>query len=74
MKQTQVERVKEWMQTHGSITTFEAFNELNITRLASRICDLEKAGIRIDRETVYKENAQGDKIYFTRYSLGKEGE
>lgn len=71
MKKTQTEKVKEWMEVHGSITTFEAFNELNITRLASRICDLEKAGVKIARETVYKENAQGDKIYFTRYSLGQ---
>ena len=71
MKETQTEKVKAWMEAHGSISTFEAFTELNITRLASRICDLQKQGVKIERETIYKENAAGDTIHYTRYSIGK---
>ena len=66
---TQTEKVMDYMQTHGSISTWEAFEELGITRLASRINDIEKSGVPIDRQTISKENRYGDKIHFTKYSI-----
>lgn len=44
---TQNERILRHLNTYGSITTYEAFSEYGITRLASRICDLRKDGYAI---------------------------
>lgn len=66
---TQAEKVLKYMKFYGSISTWEAFEELGITRLASRINDIEKSGVPIHRETVYKENRYGDRIHFTKYSI-----
>ena len=67
---TQTEKVIEYMRDFGSITTFQAFNDLGITRLASRICDIEKSGVKVERQTEIATNRYGDKVHYTRYSLG----
>ena len=69
---TQTEKVLNYMKDYGSISTFQAFSDLGITRLASRICDIEKMGIAIDRQTEMATNRYGDKVHFTRYSLRGE--
>ena len=66
---TQCERVLRYIRKHGSISTIEAFSELGITRLASRICDLVKDGYPIERETVTALNRFGEKVHYTRYRL-----
>lgn len=66
---TQCERVIQYLQEFGSITTLEAVNELGILRLASRICDLTQEGYKFRRETVTGKNRYGDKTHFTRYYL-----
>ena len=66
---TQTEKVLDFMKSNGSISTWEAFEQLGITRLASRINDIEKSGVAIERETISKQNRYGDKIHFTRYSI-----
>ena len=66
---TQNERVIAYIKRFGSISTFEAFTELGITRLSARIFELQEAGYNFNRETVSKVNRMGDKVSFTRYSL-----
>lgn len=51
-KRIQKLRVLDYLESHGSITTMEAFQKLNVTRLAAQIFELERMGIPIDRETV----------------------
>lgn len=63
---TQAEVVYEFMDVNGSITSMDAFQYLNITRLAARISDLKKQGVEIETVT---ENHNGK--YFARYSLKK---
>lgn len=69
MKQT--ERVLNYMRDFGSITQAEAFTQLGVMRLASRVCDLERDGIRIKRETVFGKNRYGEPIHYTRYSIAE---
>ena len=64
---TQNEKIMKYLQDFGSITTMEAFAELGITRLASRIHELRKSGIRIDAETVTAKNRYGESVHFARY-------
>jgi len=66
---TQCERIKEYIFLHGSITTFEAFTELGITRLASRIHDLQEQGEPIIREKVKSKNRYGEPVTYTRYKI-----
>lgn len=66
---TQCEKVKDFMERFGSITAAQAFTDLGIMRLASRISDLERSGVAIDRQTITGKNRFGEKTHFTRYSL-----
>ena len=68
---TQCERIIDYINKHGSITTMEAFNDLGITRLASRIHDLRDDGYQIKRETIRGKNRYGEPVHYMRYSLEK---
>lgn len=66
---TQCERVVEYIEKNGSITTLEAFNELGIARLGSRIHDLRNAGYRIKGENIMVKNRYGEKVHVMKYTL-----
>lgn len=65
----QCEMVMKYINDFGSITTFEAFTELGITRLGSRIHDLTNQGVNFKREILSKKNRLGKTVTFKRYSL-----
>ena len=67
---TQCERVLRHMRDYGSITSAEAITEYGIYRLASRISDLKKQGVPIEKEMVSGKNRYGEPTCFARYSLG----
>lgn len=69
---TQAERVVEYINEFGSISSMEAFRDLGITRLAARIADLESEGIHFGRKREMVVNRYGEKVYFTRYSIGEQ--
>ena len=71
---TQCERIIDYIKQFGSITTIEAFTDLGITRLASRIHDLSVNGYDIDRKTETGKNRFGEAVHYTRYSLREEQE
>lgn len=68
-KRTQADRVIRYMMEFGSISQLEAFNELGVMRLASRISDLKKRGYPIESTMETVENRYGEKCYIKRYSL-----
>ena len=65
---TQCERIMAYIDTYGSITTMEAFMDLGIARLASRICDLTKRGVEFDRKMETRRNRYGEKVKYMRYA------
>lgn len=67
---TQCQRIMQYLDTFGSISTMEAFNDLGITRLASRIHDLKRRGVAIQSETVEGKNRFGETTYYTVYRKG----
>lgn len=69
---TQCERIMRHLQEVGSITSAEAMQEYGIYRLASRISDLKKLGVPIQREFVKGKNRFGEETIFARYSLRDE--
>ena len=68
---TQNERVIDYITRFGSITSREAFTDLGVTRLASRICDLTKMGYQFDKVFESAPNRYGDPTSFVRYSFRK---
>lgn len=68
-KMTQCDRIVQYMQDNGSITSWEAMKELGCMRLASRIHDLREMGIGIEKEMVSARNRYGEKISFAKYRL-----
>lgn len=51
----------------GSITPMEAFSDLWVTKLATRISEMKSMGIRFDQEYESRENRFGKKVRYMRY-------
>lgn len=66
---TQKEKILQYLKEHGTITTREAFVNLGVTRLASRIWDLRNDGYNIIREMISVKNRDGDKCAVAQYRL-----
>lgn len=71
-KLNQRDRVYQYIQTNGSITSMDAFHDLGITALSARINELEKKGIRIIRKRIESINRYGSPTHYTRYSFPEE--
>lgn len=68
----QCELILKYLKDFGSITTFESYEELGITRLPSRINDLKNKGYEFKKDWVTKKNRYGKSISFLRYSILSE--
>lgn len=66
----QSERIVRHLRDFGSITSLEAMQDYGIMRLASRVSDLKKTGLPIQREMVSGRNRYGEPTSYARYSLG----
>lgn len=66
---SQCEKIIRYMKDFGSITTMQAFDDLDITRLSARIYDLKALGYKIKTETVRRRNRHGEKKVYFKYSL-----
>ncbi|MBQ1779295.1 MAG: hypothetical protein IIZ93_14165 [Acidaminococcaceae bacterium] len=52
---------------NGSISPMEAFSELGITKLATRISEMKTLGIQFDQAMENGTNRFGRKVHFMRY-------
>lgn len=68
-KMNQSAKIARHLDRYGSITAVEAMQEYGIMRLASRISDLRKRGMRIDRDMVRGQNRFGEKTSYARYFI-----
>lgn len=66
---TQNERILKYIDKFGSITQFEALQDLGILRLASRICDLRRLGYPITSEMVTVKNRFEEDCHVKRYRM-----
>lgn len=67
---TQKQRIREYIQEHGSITPRQAMDELGVMRLAARISELIKDGDIITTEVVTDKNRYGQVVRYARYRRG----
>lgn len=71
--QNQCNMVLYHLEKYGSITHLEALSHYGIARLAARISDLRRQGVKIISETVTDRTENGRTRHYSRYRL-VEGE
>lgn len=69
MTQTHYDRILDYMERFGSITTYEAFLDLGETKLTTRISDMRKRGMEIAQREETSVNRFGQTVRYMRYSL-----
>lgn len=70
MSNTQKQKILDHLARRGSVTTMEAFTELGITKLTTRISELRRDGYDIVAErVVLRDNYGRVKTRFNRYRL-----
>jgi hypothetical protein len=67
---TQREAILQYIQEFGSITPMEAFADLGITKLATRISEMRRDGMKFKIDSIKVKNRYGKDIHFARYSFG----
>ena len=66
---TQKERVLKYIQDFGSITTWQAIQDLGVTRLSAKIFDLKKDGYMFITDTISTKNRYGEPVHYAKYRL-----
>ena len=70
---TQRDAIIEYITEFGSITPMQAFSDLGITKLATRISEMRKDGWTFKIEMVSTKNRYGKSVSYAKYSFA-EGE
>jgi len=65
----QEQRILKYLEKHKGITQLDAYRDLGIVRLASRIFDLKQKGYDIQDEFIEVENRYKEKCRVKRYYL-----
>ncbi len=68
---TQCERIIQYMKDFDSITPIEAFRDLGITKLATRISEMIKKGMIFEQELMKAKNRYGEPCTYMKYWLPK---
>jgi len=68
-KPTQNDRILDYINRFGSITQYEALQDLGVMRLASRISDLKRLGFPIISTSEPVKNRFGETCHIKRYSM-----
>ena len=66
---TQTQAVLDWLKSGDTISSFEAFKELGVTRLSAIIFQLRKKGYNITSIDEKTTNRFGGMVTFSRYKL-----
>lgn len=69
VKLSQKDRIINYIREFGSITSWEAYQELGIMQLGARIDQLQKDGYAFVTEWGIEKNRYGEDIKFKRYYL-----
>lgn len=68
---TQAERIEQYMIEFGGITQLEALRDLGVMRLASRISDMRKNGVKIVDRMIAVKNRYGETCHVKRYEVAR---
>lgn len=68
----QHEQIYDYIEKNGSISPMDAFTDLGITKLASRVSEMRDAGTDIIGEWESTKNRYGKTVRYMRYRLGEQ--
>ncbi len=68
----QKERVLDYLERYGTITSFEAFRDLGVTRLSAIIYRLRDDGHQIKTKDEFATNRFGERTHYARYEIKRE--
>ena len=71
-KMTQQEEILKYLNEHKTITPMQAWNELFITKLATRISEMRKKGMKFKIEYITHKNIYGRTVRYAKYSLAED--
>ena len=63
----QYERIEKYLDDFGSISPMEAFRDLGITKLATRISEMSRRGYQFIKTRESRKNRYGESVSFMRY-------
>ena len=63
----QYERIDQYLDQFGSISPMEAFRDLGITKLATRISEMSRRGYKFSKTMETRKNRYGESVSFMRY-------
>ena len=66
---TQADRIVDYINRFGSITPMQAFRDLGVTKLATRISEMRQEGVRFDQEWQTSKNRFGEEVRYMKYWL-----
>ena len=66
---TQRDMIADYMERHGSISSWEAIKEFGVTRLSARIFELKERGYLISKERVTTKNRYGKSVTYDKYKI-----
>ena len=64
---TQAERIRKYLDDHGSISPMEAFLNLGITKLATRISEMIRDGEKVQKVMEKGLDRYGNTVSYMRY-------
>lgn len=65
----QQQAIIDYIRKHKTITPMQAFNDLGITKLSTRISELRTKGVKVLDVWVADVNRYGEKIRYKKYFL-----
>ncbi len=68
---TQHEQIIDYIHAFGSISPMEAFMDLGITKLATRVSEMIRNGEKIEKNRETGKNRYGKSIWWMRYRMGR---
>lgn len=68
----QEQKIIDYIERFGSITTLDAFKDLAITRLSARIFNIKNMGYKVTSIRETSKNRFGEDVNYSRYFIEKE--
>ena len=72
MARTQAEAIRQYIDDFGSISPMQAFQDLGITKLATRISEMRKNGEELNVIYVPYQTRYGKRTRYAVYSKGEK--
>lgn len=74
MRTTQKDMILKYIKDFGSISSWDAYKDLGITQLGTRIFELKQKGYVFTKERIKTKNRYGNDSHYDKYRLVSVGE